>query len=84
MDKCATLLITKMSKLAISTDYNQDTILATVFDIDKDEFLSSDLVTNFTVIEDFDKRISIGKVKTIEKDTITWIYSTLKMRMGIS
>ena len=72
-----------MTKIAQTASYNHGIIQKTYFDLGKDEFIASDLAVNFTMIEEFDKRIDAKKIKVVEKDTIKWIYNTLKQRLDI-
>ena len=52
--------------------------------LSKEPFISSDLAESFTIIDDFDKRINAKKIKVVEKETLIWIYATLKEKMEIS
>ena len=72
-----------MAKIASNAVYNKGAIQKTFFCVGNEEFFASDLATNFTLIEDFEKRINARKVKVIEKETVIWMYSTLKKKMGI-
>ena len=83
-EKRATSLISKMTKIATSATYNKGAIQQNIFDMSNEAFAVSDLAESFTLIEDFDKRINAKKVKTVEKETLFWIYTTLKERVESS
>ena len=77
-------MISKLTKIATSATYNRGAIQQKIFDMSSEAFAVSDLAQSFTLIEDFEKRINAKKVKTIEKETLIWIYTTLKERVESS